>query len=160
MKKNRNQRTEQEQHRGQGSLGQGGRARRFTPVRVGIALGVVLLGGTALVSLSDKGRPADAGIAVPAVPAAIPRGLTTSATPAPAQPPIADNPPSPPPGTRMAINATDPFTGKVISASSPTLDYKGYVIGFCCSGSEGWKGGWDRMSEADKDAFVRQCLGN
>ena len=34
----------------------------------------------------------------------------------------------------------------------------GYVIGFCCANSSAYKGGWSRMSEADKDAFVRQCL--
>jgi hypothetical protein len=56
------------------------------------------------------------------------------------------------------LNDVDPVTGKPITASSPTLTHKGYVIGFCCANSEGYKGGWNRMSEAQKDAFVRRYV--
>jgi hypothetical protein len=49
-------------------------------------------------------------------------------------------------------------TGKPLTPSSPTLVYKGYAIGFCCAQSSGYTGGWERMSEKDKDAFVRKYL--
>ncbi len=56
------------------------------------------------------------------------------------------------------INKVDPLTGKPIELNSPTTVYKGYIIGFCCTSSSAYKEGWSRMSEAEKDAFVRQCL--
>jgi len=72
--------------------------------------------------------------------------------------PVATDLPPPAPGTKTPINDTDPVTGKPLTASSPALAYKGYVIGFCCASSAGYKGGWDRMSEKEKDAFVRKYL--
>ncbi len=62
------------------------------------------------------------------------------------------------PVTTVPINDVDPVTGKPIEPSSPTLVYKGLTIAFCCEKSSGYKGGWVRMSEAEKDAFVRRCL--
>ncbi len=62
------------------------------------------------------------------------------------------------PGIKIPINDVDPATGKPIEPSSPTLVYKGLTIAFCCDKSPGYNGGWARMSEAEKDAFVRRCL--
>ncbi len=62
------------------------------------------------------------------------------------------------PGTNTAINDIDPVTGHPITAGSPTLVYKGIVIGLCSSKCAGYTGGWDRMSEAEKDAFVGKYL--
>ena len=71
----------------------------------------------------------------------------------------ADCPPARPPSTGPPINDVDPATGKPVTTSSPTLVYKGHVIGFCCGSSGGYRGGWARMSEAKKDAFVSRYLG-
>ena len=35
---------------------------------------------------------------------------------------------------------------------------KGHTIGFCCAKSSGYTGGWDRMSEVPKDAFVTRFV--
>ena len=56
------------------------------------------------------------------------------------------------------INDVDPLTGKSIGPDSPTLSYYEHVIGFCCVKSRGYTGGWDRMSEAEKDAFVARFV--
>ena len=61
-------------------------------------------------------------------------------------------------GIIVPINDVDPVTGKPIGPSSPTLKYKGYNIAFCCEASSGYKGDWDQMSEAQKDAFVKRYL--
>jgi hypothetical protein len=53
------------------------------------------------------------------------------------------------------INDVDPVSGKPVRAGSPTTIYKGYVIGFCCQESPPR---WERMSESDKDAFVRRFI--
>ncbi len=66
--------------------------------------------------------------------------------------------PPPAPGTPVPLNDVDPLTGKLVTASSPTIAYKGYVIGFCCDQSGGYRGGWAQMGEAQKDAFVRRYL--
>jgi hypothetical protein len=55
---------------------------------------------------------------------------------------------------QVPINNVDPITGKPILPDSPRTLYKGYVIAFCCSQSPSANGGWERMSEVDKDAFV------
>lgn len=52
----------------------------------------------------------------------------------------------------------DRFTGNPIIESSPTVTYKGYVIAFCCRKSKGYRGGWDRLTEAEKDTYVRGFL--
>ena len=64
--------------------------------------------------------------------------------------------PPPGPSTRVPVNQVDRFTGKLITASSPTIPYKGYVVAFCCPHSTGYRGGWDRLSEAEKDTYVRE----
>jgi len=66
--------------------------------------------------------------------------------------------PPPGPSTRVPVNQVDRFTGKPITASSPTIPYKGYVVAFCCPHSTGYRGGWDRLSEAEKDTYVRGFL--
>ncbi|MFQ5807570.1 MAG: hypothetical protein ACE5I3_14075 [Phycisphaerae bacterium] len=58
----------------------------------------------------------------------------------------------------MPINTVDPMTGKPIGDNSPTTVYKGYVVAFCCKNSSAYKGGWARMSEVEKDAFVRRFV--
>ena len=131
------------------------RPRRLTPIRVGIVLGVVALGTAVLLRpvLSGGGdkTPTQGGGDVVSLGAA---AGTTPATPKP----VATGLPPPAPGTRSPINDTDPVTGKPITLNSPTLEYKGYGIGFCCASSEGYKGAWNRMSEKEKDAFVRRYL--
>lgn len=91
--------------------------------------------------------------------------LTTSAPPvrSPIPPPLFDSPvlaglPPPGPSTRVPVNPVDRFTGKPITAISPNIQYKGYVIAFCCPHSTGYRGGWDRLSEAEKDTYVRGFL--
>jgi len=64
--------------------------------------------------------------------------------------------PPPGPSTRVPVNQVDRFTGKLITASSPTIPYKGCVVAFCCPHSTGYRGGWDRLSEAEKDTYVRE----
>ncbi|MCH7604166.1 MAG: hypothetical protein IIB54_15520 [Planctomycetes bacterium] len=56
------------------------------------------------------------------------------------------------------INNVDPMTGKPIGPDQPTTFYKGYTIGFCCTKSEAYNGGWARMSEAEKDAFIARFV--
>jgi hypothetical protein len=68
--------------------------------------------------------------------------------------------PPPAPGTKVPINDTDPFTGKPIEPTSPTTNHKGYVVAFCCEKSAGYKGGWERLTESQKDALVRRFLEN
>ncbi len=116
----------------------------WMPIVIAVGLGIVLLGGAALLGpwLKDRAVPAP-GAAGDAGPA----GRT-----------IANILPPPAAGTRTPINDADPVTGKALTPVSPTLTYKGYVIGFCCGESGGYRGGWDRMSEREKDAFVRRHL--
>lgn len=104
------------------------------PVIIGVVLGAVALGG-----------------------AAIWGALRDGATPAVVTPAIAALPPAPP-DTRVPINTMDAFTGKPITASSPTVTHKGYVLAFCCDQCPAYKGGWARMSEAERDAVVRRYL--
>jgi hypothetical protein len=114
------------------------------PVIIGIVLGAIAIGGAALWGgLRDGGTGRDTAASMSA-PATVP--------------PTAASLPPASPGTRVPLNDVDPVTGKPITASSPTLTHKGYVIGFCCANSEGYKGGWNRMSEAQKDAFVRRYV--
>lgn len=125
------------------------RPRRFTPIKVGIGLGIVMLGGALLLGPALRGRDNGALSGRAAG--------TTQPVAASAMPVVASLPP-PAPGTRVPLNDVDPVTGKSLTASSPTLNYKGYVIGFCCEKSSGYKGDWARMSDNDKDAFVRKYL--
>jgi len=141
---------------------QGARPRRLTPITVGIGLGVVLLGAAVLLRPVLSGAGSNAltrgGGDVVSLGAVV--GTTTSApagTPAPPKP-VATGLPPPAPGTRVPLNDVDPLTGKPITPSSPTTNYKGYVIGFCCDQSEGYRGAWARKSESEKDAFVRRYL--
>ncbi len=62
------------------------------------------------------------------------------------------------PTTRVPVNSIDRFTGRPIVASSPTVTYKGFVVAFCCRRSTGYLGGWDRLTEAEKDTYVRGFL--
>jgi len=66
--------------------------------------------------------------------------------------------PPPGPSTRVPVNQVDRFTGKPIVASSPSVTYKGYVVAFCCQHSTGYRGGWDHLSEAEKDTYIRGFL--
>jgi len=109
------------------------------PVIIGVVLGTVALGGAALWGTRRDG-------AMRVAPAA-----STSA-------PVVVGLPPPAPGTRMPLNDTDPFTGKPIEPTSPTVTHKGYVIAFCCADSSGYKGGWARMSDSERDAVVRRYL--
>ncbi len=117
--------------------------RHLTPVKIGLGLGVVAI-GTALIwgSLRHDGGgsalPRDDGITM--LPSA-----------------VASLPPAPP-GTRSPVNSVDPLTNKPIEPTSPSTVYKGYVVAFCCEKSSAYKGGWARLSETEKDAFVRRCL--
>lgn len=104
------------------------------PVIIGVVLGVVAIGSAAVWGvLRHRDTPAAVAPAVAALP--------------PAQP-----------GTRVPINTVDAFTGKPITASSPTVTHKGYVIAFCCDQCPAYKGGWARMSDGERDAVVRRLL--
>lgn len=105
--------------------------RLFTPLKVGAVLGVIVLGSAALLSPTLRGDRDAAGPRV-----------------------VAGMLPPPAPGTPVPLNDTDLFTGKP-TASGPMIEYKGYMIGFCCPNCEGYRGGWARMPEWDKDAIVR-----
>ena len=96
------------------------------------------------------------------MPAWVPQ-TTTQPERSPPPLPLFDSPvmaglPPPGPSTRVPVNPVDRFTGKPITASSPTIPYKGYVVAFCCPHSTGYRGGWDRLSEAEKDTYVRGFL--
>lgn len=126
--------------------------RHLTPIKLGLGLGVVAIGAVLIWgSLRRDGDsstlPRDDGSTT----------LTSTVGPATAKPAVVGLPPAPP-GTKTPINSVDPLTGKPITPSSPTTVYKGYVIAFCCAKSSGYNGGWARMGETEKDAFVRRCL--
>jgi len=125
------------------------RPRRFTPIKVGIGLGIVVLGSAALLGPALRGRDR---ATLPRAPLSttLPGGVSIMAG-------LSSLPP-PAPGTRVPLNDVDPVTRKPIEAASPTITYKGYVIGFCCDQSSGYRGGWARMDDAQKDAFVRRYL--
>ncbi|NQT20942.1 MAG: hypothetical protein HQ592_14640 [Planctomycetes bacterium] len=111
--------------------------RRLAPIAVAAALGVGLLGAAVLWITS-----ADRESAPPT-----PTGYDTTRS-------APDRLPARSGSTGLPINDVDPVTGKPITPTSPTLVYKEHVIGFCCEDSTGYRGGWARMSEAKKDAFV------
>ncbi len=72
---------------------------------------------------------------------------------------LSNNPaPALPTSTLVSINNVDPSNGKRIGPDSPTILYKGNIIGFCCKSSPAANGGWQRMSEAEKDAFVARFV--
>jgi hypothetical protein len=143
---------------------------RLTPLKIGIGLGVVVIGGAYLLGAALRRGDADVlpdqavntfqpGSAQHGSPNAMPQ---TTAGPSQS---IGNRTtmaggllPPPPPGVRVPVNNTDPVTGKPIEPTSPTLPYKGYTIAFCCEQSEGYRGAWARMSDMDKDAFVLKCL--
>ncbi len=128
------------------------RTLRVTPMKLGLGLGVVVLGAALLWGWlgPDGGN------------AALPRddGSTTlpsAVAPTTAKPAVVGLQPAPP-GTKEPINHYDPLTGKPINSNSPTIAYKGYVVAFCCESSSGYKGDWAAMTEAARDAFVRRFL--
>ncbi|GAB5496548.1 MAG: hypothetical protein Phyf2KO_16280 [Phycisphaerales bacterium] len=49
------------------------------------------------------------------------------------------------------VNATCPVGGEAIAVDAGSADYNGNKVGFCCPGC---KGGWNEMSDADKDQFI------
>lgn len=63
-----------------------------------------------------------------------------------------------PQGVRVPVNAVDLFTEKPTGFASPTKEYKGYKVAFCCANSSGYNGGWDHLTEAEKDTYVRSFL--
>jgi hypothetical protein len=111
---------------------------------------------TQVASAAPAPTPA-AGAAPTSAPAANPVPAPTASS-APAIASATTGLPPPAPGTKVPVNDVDPVTGKPLTPSSPTLAYKGYAIGFCCAQSAGYTGAWERMSEKDKDAFVRKYL--
>lgn len=104
------------------------------PVIIGVVVGVVAIGSAAIWGALRRGD-----------------------TPAAAAPAVAALPPAPP-GTRVPINTIDAFTGKPITASSPTVNHKGYVLAFCCDQCTAYKSGWARMGESERDAVIRRFL--
>ena len=64
----------------------------------------------------------------------------------------------PGPTTKVPVNTIDLFTGKPITFSSPKKMHKGYTVAFCCNNSAGYNGGWDSLTEAEKDTYVRSFL--
>lgn len=154
-------------------------AQRFMPVVIGIAVGA--LGTAFFVGLSGRDSslpvakdarnvstpvattpmvaPPVAATPVAATPEGVTPAMVTPATVTPAtawpgttQPAVTEMQPAPagPP----PINNVDPMSGEPITPKSPTVIYKGQVVAFCCRNSKAFNGGWQNMSEADKDAFV------
>ncbi len=123
-------------------------------VTIGIAFGVSAIGGVSIWGvLRDGGTPMTPtpGTSAPAV------SILPPPKPTPTAPVVtALSPPAP--GTRVPLNDTDPFTGKPVTPNSPTVTHKGYVIAFCCENSSGYRGGWARMSDSERDAVVRRYL--
>jgi hypothetical protein len=75
--------------------------------------------------------------------------------PAAARAPDRGSAPVSPSGVKLApVNNIDPATGEAVVYGCPVTMYKGHVIGFCCKNSPAFNGGWDAMSEAEKDAFL------
>ncbi len=146
-------------------LDRGPPPRRVSPLKVGVALGVVVLGTAALLGAAFRGRDAatiSGGTLSTRQPAGAPvtpdaKGAVAPTASSTAAPAAAELPP-PPPGTRVPLNDVDPVTGKPITPNSPTLTYKGYTIAFCCGSSGGYNGGWARMSESEKETFVRRYV--
>ena len=110
-------------------------AHGWRPVIIGVGLGIVALVCAALWRESRNDQTPTASVGDMSTPAA-------TALPSVAQ------------GAGVPINDVDPVTGKPIEPGSPAISYKGHLIGFCCDQSEGYKGAWARMSEAEKDLFV------
>ena len=149
---------------------------RFIPIAIGLAVGAVALGTALFMGLSGRDSSlsvakdtGNAATPIAAPPVAIPAVVASpvTATPVPSTPatawPVTTQPavtglPPAPAGPQPPINNVDPVTNEPITARSPTIVYKGQVIAFCCQNSKGLNGGWDRMSEAEKDAFVKRWL--
>lgn len=49
------------------------------------------------------------------------------------------------------VNKTCPIGNENIDTYAKGVSYKGHKVGFCCDGCEG---GWNEMSEDEKDAFI------
>ncbi|MGQ0628834.1 MAG: hypothetical protein ACT4PL_12135 [Phycisphaerales bacterium] len=52
------------------------------------------------------------------------------------------------------INTLCPIMGEEVDEGTPTVKYKGHVIGFCCPGCDAKWGSW---TDAQRDAFVAKC---
>ena len=116
---------------------QGSWRHHLTPIRIGVGIGVVVLGLALLLGPTLRGREETTLSGIQGGREVTP-GLLAAA--------------------EVPINDVDPVTGKPIEPSSPTLTYKGHTIAFCCASSSGYKGGWAQMTEAAKDAFVSRYL--
>lgn len=101
--------------------------------------------------------------AVVATLTAMVRNTNTLPERSPPRPPLFESPvaaglPPPGPSARVPVNPVDRFTGNPITATSPTIQYRGYVVAFGCPHSASHRGGWDRLSEAARDTYVRGFL--
>ncbi len=53
------------------------------------------------------------------------------------------------------VNAACPFTGRPVTADSPTVSYRGYTIGFCCGRCQSrWAGSSEETRNATLARFV------
>jgi hypothetical protein len=50
-----------------------------------------------------------------------------------------------------AVNDVCPMSGQPIDPNAPTVEYAGKTVGFCCGGCVS---PWDKMTKAEKDAFL------
>jgi hypothetical protein len=121
------------------------RRRRLRPIKVGVALAVVVLGGALLFGNAFRGRDSTGSLG-PSLGMSLFGGKDLGY--------ISDLPP-PGPNTRVPINYADPFSGKPHPSGGPTVTHKGYVIGFCCAESYTK---WNPLSERERDAVVRGYL--
>jgi hypothetical protein len=53
--------------------------------------------------------------------------------------------------TSGAVNDICPISGRRIAANGPTVEFQGKTVGFC---TPGCVSPWDKMSYAEKNAFV------
>ena len=130
----------------------GSSTRRLTPIRLGLGLGVLVIGVAIVWTLTQPHNgvstlPGDGG----------PPTTSSAVAPDQARSGLTGLPPATP-GTKEPINSADPMTAEEITSTSPTTLYKGYVVAFCCPRSPAYNGGWARMGKAEKDAFIRRCL--
>ncbi|MFH0980887.1 MAG: hypothetical protein V2A79_05040 [Planctomycetota bacterium] len=153
-----------------GPASQPGATRHLTPLSMVLGVAVLVLavalvwalqrpsGGKAMPTPQQATAPPAGGTATGTLPSDTGSTTRPSVGPSITVTPAGSPQPPAPPGTKAPINDMDPMTGKAVTAISPTVVYKGHVIAFCCDKSTGYNGGWEQMSEAEKDAFVQRYV--
>lgn len=53
-------------------------------------------------------------------------------------------------GGAAPMNSACPYTGRAVSAETPSREYHGKTVGFCCNNCAGT---WDKASDSEKTAL-------